>query len=180
MFMRTLLFLLLSFTIGLPAFCQTATAIVSMSGIGEIKVGMKKAELEKLTGKPVKLDKLLRKTDSDRDTLAITLHDLDYEVVMEKNYIDDKRSEFVVWEVRSTAAPLKTKSGIGIGDDKLKIISTYETYMIQIMPEWENNYTVKSKTRSTVWLFGDNGTVIIFYLTNNKVTGFSVAYNEGC
>jgi hypothetical protein len=53
--------------------------------------------------------------------------------------------------------------------------------MIQIMPEYEKDYTIKSKTRSTVWLYGDeSGKVIIFYLTNNTVTGFSVMYNEGC
>ena len=92
-----------------------------------------------------------------------------------------KSQGYIVYEVRSSSPQLKTKSGIGIGDDKLKIVSTYSDYLIHIMPEYENNYTVKSKTRSTVWLYGDeSGKVIIFYLTNNKVTGFAVMYNEGC
>ena len=74
---------------------------------------------------------------------------------------------------------MKTRSGIGIGDDKYKIISTYEGYTIWIMPEYENNYTTKSKTKSSIWLHGDSRNVIIFYLNNNKVTGMSVTYFEG-
>ena len=170
--------ILLLFT-GLRAFAQSAPA-VSLAGIGDIKVGMKKADLEKLTGQPVKLVKLLKKEDWERDTVNITYKDIPYQVILDKDYINENSQGFIVYEVRSNAPGLKTKSGVGIGDDKLKIVSTYQDYMIQIMPEYENDYTTKSKTKSTVWLFGDDGKVIIFYLTNNKVTGFSVMYNEGC
>lgn len=47
------------------------------------------------------------------------------------------------------------------------------------MPEYENNYTVKSKTKSTIWLHGDDGNVIIFNLDNNKVVAMRVTYFEG-
>ena len=161
------------------AFSQTVPT-VSLAGIGDIKVGMKKADLEKLTGQPVKLVKLLKKEDWERDTINLTYKDVPYQVILDKDYINENSQGFIVYEVKSNAGSLKTKSGVGIGDDKLKIVSTYQDYMIQIMPEYENDYTTKSKTRSTVWLFGEDGKVIIFYLTHNKITGFSVMYNEGC
>jgi len=173
--LTTLLLLLFS----LVASSQT----VSMNGIGDIKVGMKRAELEKLTGIKVKLKHLAKKeSDAYRDTMNFTYKDVEYMVTVERSYSEENKNEIAVAEVRSCSPKIKTKSGVGIGDDKYKVISTYEGYTIHIMPEWEDaTYTRKSKTRSTIWLHGDEtGNVIVFYLENNKVTAISVTYNEGC
>ncbi|MBD0377749.1 MAG: hypothetical protein ICV51_19240, partial [Flavisolibacter sp.] len=150
------------------AWAQTSFSTVSMAGIGEIKIGMKKAELEKLVNEPLRLKNLLNK-DWERDTLQVTYREMPLQMILDKNIREDKASEIIVYEVKSAAPQLKTRSGIGIGDDKLKIISTYDGYTIHILPEFENNYTVKSKTKSTVWLYGDESDkVTIFYLTNNN------------
>jgi predicted solute-binding protein len=172
--LTTLLLLLFS----LVASSQT----VSMIGIGDVKVGMKQADLEKLTGIKVKLKHLAKKeSDSYRDSVNFTYKEVEYMVTVERSYSEENNNDITVAEVRSSSPKIKTKSGIGIGDDKYKIISTYEGYTIHIMPEWEDNYTKKSKTKSTVWLHGDEtGNVIIFYLDNNKVTAIAVTYNEGC
>ena len=116
-----------------------------------------------------------------RDSANCIYNGLSLSIVFEKQEASNK-SELVVWEVKSSHPQLKTRSGIGIGDDKLKIISTYDNYTIYIMPDYDDaNFTIKSKTKSTIWLHGDeSGKVIIFYMTNNKVTGMSVTYNEGC
>ena len=181
MFMKQILILLL-ISNSFKVYAQNTSSLVSMNGIGDIKIGMKKAEVEKLTGQTIKLVNLVKKGDDwNRDTIRINYRDVSYEIVLDKDYVNEKNQGFIVYEVKSNSSQLKTKSGIAIGDDKLKIVSTYGDYMIQIMPEYEKDYTVKSKTKSTVWLYGDeSGKVIIFYLTNNKVTGFCVMYNEGC
>src|SRR5215212_703567 len=164
-----LLLLAFSFTAG----SQNNALTVTMNGIGDIKLGMKKADLEKLTGQPVKLINLLKKgEDWNRDTISVLYKEIQYQLVLDKDYINDKKDDVIVYEIKANSPQLKTKSGIAIGDDKLKIVSTYGDYMLQIQPEYENDYTVKSKTKSTVWLFSDEGKVIIFYLTNNKITGF--------
>lgn len=170
----TLLLLLFSAN----AFSQT----VSMTGIGDIKIGMKQADLEKVTGIKVKLKHLAKKeSEAYRDTVVFSYKEVEYLVAMERSYSEENKNDITVAEVRSSSTKVKTRSGIGVGDDKYKIISTYEGYTIHIMPEWEDNYTKKSKTRSTIWLYGDEtGNVIIFYLDNNKVTAISVTYNEGC
>ena len=172
--LTTLLLLLFS----LVASSQT----VSMTGIGDIKVGMKQADLEKIAGIKVKLKHLAKKgSGAYRDTVNFTYKDVAYLVTVERSYSEENKNEITVAEVRSSSEKIKTKSGVGIGDDKYKIISTYEGYTIHIMPEWEDNYTKKSKTRSTIWLYGDeSNNVIIFYLDNNKITSISVTYNEGC
>jgi len=180
MYMRIVSIVLLLLFCGLVN-AQTGGVTVSMAGIGDIKVGLKKEQLEKLTGRPIKLVNLLKKDEWQRDTVKFTYKDIPYEVVLDKDNVNETSQGVIVYEVRSSGAGLKTKSGIAIGDDKLKIVSTYNDYMMHIMPDWENNYTVKSKTRSIIMLFGDeSSTVITFYLTDGKVTSFSVGYSEGC
>ena len=160
---------------------QTTSYTVSMSGIAEIKIGMTKAALEKLINQTIKLPSASKENSYTRDSVTCNYNGLNLSIVFEKQEVNNK-SELVVWEVKSTHPQLKTRSGIGIGDDKLKIISTYEGYTIYIMPDYDDaNFSIKSKTKSTIWLHGDeSGNVIIFYLTNNKVTGMSVTYDEGC
>jgi hypothetical protein len=160
---------------------QNNLSTISMNGISDIKVGMKKAELEKLLNQSFTLPHL-SKNDNDyyQDTVQITYKGTKADVIFQKDYSGEKKYDMVVWEVRSSSKQLKTKSGIGIGDDKLKIINAYQDFTIHIIPEYENDYKTKSKTRSSVWLFGDEGDrVIIFHLTYNKVTSVSVMYSEG-
>ena len=174
--LSTLLLLLFS----LAVIAQTISPItVTMAGIGDIKLGMKKAEFEKLMNQSFKLPHLTSKnTDYYQDTVHINYKGMEADVMFQKEYSESDEYDIVVWEIKSNSVQLKTKSGVGIGDDKYRIISTYEGYVIWIMPEYEKDYT-KSKTKSSVWLHSDDGNVIIFYLDNNKVTGMSVTYFEG-
>lgn len=162
--------------LSLSLIAQTST--VTMNGIGDIKLGMKKTEFEKLMNQSYKWPNLTaKKTDYYQDTIHINYKGLEADVIFQKEYSENNKEDIVVWEIRSSSEQLKTRSGIG--DDKYKIISTYEGYTIWIMPEYENNYTTRSRTKSAIWLHGDSGNVIIFYLNNNRVTGMSVTYFEG-
>jgi hypothetical protein len=175
--MKLLSALLLGF-LSLAATAQTTT--VTMAGIGDIRLGMKKTDFEKLLNQSFSLPHLTAKNeDYYQDTIHINYKGIDADVIFQKQYSENDKYDLAVWEIKSNSPQLKTKSGIGIGDDKYKIISTYEGYTIWIMPEYENNYTVKSKTKSTIWLHGDNGNVIVFDLDNNKVTSMRVTYFEG-
>jgi len=154
-------------------------ALVTMNGIGDIKLGMKKVELEKLVNQNFTLPHLgSKKDESYQDTVRINYKGIEANVIFQKEYSENDKYDITVWEIKSSSPQLKTKSGIGIGDDKYKIISTYEGYVIWIMPAYENNDS-KSKTKSSIWLHGDDGKVIIFYLDQNKITAMSVTYFEG-
>lgn len=172
--------LLSALLLGFLSLAATAQTTVTMAGIGDIKLGMKKADFEKLLNESFSLPHLTAKNeDYYQDTVHINYKGIDADVIFQKQYSENNKYDIAVWEIKSNSPQLKTKSGIGIGDDKYKIISTYEGYTIWIMPEYENNYTVKSKTKSTIWLHGDNGNVIVFDLDNNKVTAMRVTYFEG-
>lgn len=160
---------------------QNSSALVTMAGISDLKVGMKKADLEKLLSQTLSTPHLSKDNDDwYQDTVRVTYKGIDADVIFQREYGENKKFDIVVWEIKSSSNTLKTKSGISIGDDKLKIISTYPGYMIHILPGYEKDFTIKSKTRSSIWLFGEDGKVLVFHLTNDKVTGFSVLYSEGC
>lgn len=152
---------------------------VTMNGIGNLKIGMRQADVEKLSGLPIKLNNIL-KDDWTYDTIATRINGVDFSLVFDREYVDEKKYDVTLKEIGSSDPALKTKSGITIGDDKLKIISTYEAYTMWIVPDYENGYTTRSKTKTTIFLFGDNtGNTILFHLFMNKIESISVAVSEG-
>ncbi len=176
-----LFYTLLLFFVSALVRAQTNFFTVSTAGIGDIKLGMKQAEFEKLVNQKFRLAHLTAEnSDYYQDTVHINYKGLEADVIFQKDYSENDKYTIVVWEIRSSSAQLKTRSGISIGDDKIKIVNTYPDYTIWITPEYEKDFTVKSKTKSTLWLHSDSGGVIIFYLDNGKVIGMSVAYYEGC
>ncbi len=164
------------FFISVPCFSQDNTIPVSVNGIGELKISKTKSELEKIINQPLPLKNLLKKEDWNYDTIQCKYKNADVELVLEKNYMDNKPGEIILRQVKSGDKSVKTKSGITIGDDKYKVISTYEGYLMHIVPDFEK----KDKTKSEIWLFSDSGDgVIIFSLTNNKVSAIAVTHYEG-
>lgn len=156
---------------------QTNSYKVTMSGIADFKIGMKKLEVEKLLSQPVQLKNLLSKDEWTMDTISYKYKDLDVSLIFNKQYVDDSKSEIVLWGVMSSSTLIKTPSGITIGDDKIRIITTYDGYRLLISPDYENDNTVKSKTKSSIYLYGDDsGKQIIFHLENNKI--YSIAVSE--
>lgn len=154
------------------------TYSVTMNGIGPFKLNMKKAEVEKILGKEIKLKNLI-KENWNYDTLSYQYNNVPFTFVFDRQSIDDKKYEVILREVKSNSTSLKTPSGITIGDDKIKIINNYEAYTIWIVPDYENNYTSRSKTKATIWIQSDDaGNTILFHMAMNKVESISVTWNE--
>ena len=174
--MKNILLPILLFAITCSYAQQTYT--VTMNGIGPFKLNMKKSAVEKLLGKEIKIQKILKENWS-YDTLSYDYNNIPFTFVFDRQSIDDKHYDVVVREIACNSTLLKTPSGITIGDDKIKIINTYEAYTIWIVPAYENDYTVRSKAKTDIWIHGDDtGNVIIFHLNMNKVESVSVTYNE--
>ena len=172
---KTLFLLFVLFSANLIA--QTNSYKVTMNGIADIKVGMKKPEVEKLLNQPVTLKNLLSKDEWLMDTISCKYKDLDVSLIFNKQYIDANKSDIILWGIMSSSVLIKTPSGITIGDDKIKIITVYDGYRLLISPDYENDNTVKSKTKSSVYLYGDDsGKQIVFHLDNNKI--YSIAVTE--
>ena len=155
--------------------------IVNEKGIGDVKLDMTIANLEALFGQPFVLKPVNGPGWSD-DTTSFIYKNALYEIILQREVNEKgKVIRSSVYEVKCSNTAVKTKSGISIGDDKLKIITTYEGYVIRIIPVFEgSNQQTKSKTHSKIMLMTDVNKAVTFYLINNKVTAISVGYVEGC
>ena len=78
-------------------FAQNNTSTISLTGIDDIKLGMSHTELEKLIGQPIKITKLLRTEDWQRDTFEIKYKNIPYKVIFEKDYFNEKSKVFIVY-----------------------------------------------------------------------------------
>jgi hypothetical protein len=159
----------------IKASAQSDTAIVTLNGIGDIKLEMKLQQVEKILNHKITLHHPERlKQDNETDTVQIQ----DKGVAMEVVFRSLSR-EITVQAITSYDPKLRTRSGIRIGDDKYKIIRAYEQYSLFITPEYnnENNWT-RSKTKSLITL-EDKSSMIQFYLTNNKLVGIKIQNIEG-
>jgi hypothetical protein len=172
------IFLLLLIAFATRVAAQNNDYIVSMNGIGALKIGTKKAELEKIIGKKITLKNLLNE-EGYADTIKAKYKNIDVQLYLNRQYIDEK-PEIVLQGVKTSSPLCKTKSGIGTGDDKIKIINVYENYTLYLWPDYEDDtYTKRSKTRSVINVSGDDSdNAIIFYLTNKKVVAIEVTYSD--
>ena len=160
------------------------SVIVSMNGIGDLKIGMKKESVEKLLKRKITLPHLTQDSNNIYvDTVSCNYKGIECMVVFTKELLGDTSAGIRVSEIKSSSPLLKTRSGISVGDDKIKIVNTYDGYSMTITPDIDYGKTppFRSKTKSTIWLSDNGGSdnVIVFYLESNKVEGISVHFFEG-
>ncbi len=174
--MRKIIFLLLlSFSINVSA--QNNDYLISMDGIGNIKLGMKQQELEKLLKIKIPLtnpwDTI---SGSWQDSAIIIYKNMELRIDFQRNYYAIDTFNMMVIGIEGKSPFCKTENGIGIGSDKLSIVTAYENYEISLLPEYDDeDYTVKSKIRSLINILNDTRKrMITFYFTNKKVTGYKI------
>jgi hypothetical protein len=155
---------------------QNNDYLVSMDGIGPIKLGMTQAELETLLNKKIALtnpsDTI---SGSWQDSAKIKYKNIDLQLDFQRNYFAENTFNMIIISIRTSNPLCKTRPGIGIGADKLKIITAYEGFPISMGPEYEEDGE-RSKTKYQVTVNNDTGERrrILFYLTNKKVVAIKV------
>lgn len=154
-------------------------AQVSTTRINDVKLGMKLAELEKLTGQKFKL-KLNEYGYPDGD-LTIVSKGVTYKVGLTTNGENEGANSLTVYSVKSSDSSLKTLSGIKVGSSLDELITKYKNLNISIF----DGYDEKAEKRTKAFRYFnvedyDNGSILQFYLVNDKVVSFDVMYNEGC
>ena len=156
---------------------------VSMKGIGDLKIGMKKESVEKMLKHKLVLPRLSPDSVNNYiDTVACKYKDIDYTLTFTREWQEDSSYITKLSTVSSNSPLLKTPSGIAIGDDLCKIAGAYEDHRINVSPTYD--YTgykpVRTKGKSTITLYdNDSENAITFYMNNNKVEGMDVAFYEG-
>ena len=153
------IFLLFSFVaLSLGMVAQKDDHTLKFDGLGALKLGMTKAELEKLLNTKIVL-KHIGVDEVYTETVNATYKGIDYELFLMRR--DDVVA--VLEGVTTTSPVFKTPEGIGVGSDQLTIINTYEKHLLMIVRDYIT-YAHIDDLRSS----------IVFTMQNKKVVKISI------
>ena len=162
---------------------QNNDYLVSKDGIGDLKIGLKQTEVEKLLNQQFKFNSIKDSAGYWQDTVKAKYMEIEVSLYFERQYIDDDSSIMQLAGVETSSSLCKTASGIGIGDEKSTIISAYDDNPIYMGPEFEpvNDTTwLPSKTKYNINVKDDKyDKELIFHLLNKKVVSLEAAIIMG-
>ncbi len=159
------------------ATAQNKDYLISMEGLGSLKMGTTQADLEKLLKQKIPLNNHLDTVNNFyTDTARLKYKNIPVQLEFEKHYYAPQTFHWRLMGIRASSPLCKTTSGIGIGSDPLKIITAYENYPVNIQSGYVNYYeTEKGKGKSTVSITDDTGVYMIrLFLLNKKVVSFEL------
>jgi len=143
---------------------------VSFNGIGELKLGMSKAELEKLLNSKI----VLKHIGVDEVYVeTIQAKYLGKEISLYLFRSDDKIA--ILESVGVTDPVFKTADGIGIGTDQATIVNKYEDQLLIIHPDFLDDNALKNRTIIKLAKIDNYRSAIIFTMVNKKVVAIEVA-----
>ncbi len=164
---------------------QNKEQLITMNGLGSLKLGMSQAEVEKLLNKKIEMTKNYLDTvnGSYQDTAKTTYEDIAVQLEFQKSFYAPYKFRMRLIGIRANSPLCKTEAGIGVGSDQLKIVAAYDNYHVKIQPGYVNYYeTEKGKGKSTLSVLddaastmdGSDAYTMVFYLLNKKVVSFEL------
>lgn len=167
------------------AIAQSKDYLISKDGLGALKLGMSQTKVEQLLNKKLAMTKNYLDTVYGiyEDTAKVTYKNIPLQLEFQRNYNGPDTFYMRLIGIRGSSALCKTATGIGVGTDRLKIITDYDNYHINIQPGHATYYnTIKGKGKSTVSIFDNTANVFedsnyyttVFYMLNNKVLSFEI------
>lgn len=166
--------LVVLFTFGINVSAQNNDYLLRMDGVGLLKLEMSLPEVEKVLGKKIAL-KNHNENGAYADTVKTKYKNADISVYFDREYEDETTFHMVLTGFMVTNPLFKTKEGISIGTDKLRIISAYENYRLSIGPDYEGEDFRLSKTLSYIYVYSEESdNSLVFHLKNKKVISIEV------
>lgn len=153
------------------ATAQKNDHLVTMDGIGAIKIGMSQEELEKLLNKKIPLTNPQDTTSGSwQDSATIKYKNIQLNVDFQRSYKEENSFYMRVIGMRTSSPLCKTRAGIGIGSDKLSIINAYENDLLIMLPDFVGDTNERSRTKYSIIVRDiEKEREIVFYLKNKKV-----------
>lgn len=112
-----------------------AAYLVSKNGIGDIKVGMSRTEIEKLLKQPLVMMHAKDTGEIWSDTAIAKYRDAEVTLCFQKMYSETPTDEMELISISTKSDLCKTSGGIGIGDDRNAVLAAYEDQSISMGPE---------------------------------------------
>ena len=156
---------------------QNKNYTITMDGIDSLKLGMSKAELEKILGTTLTFKHIGK--DYSPDTINVKYKGMDMILYLEADY-DTAKVFATLHDILTTDPSCKTEKGIGIGADKKTVIDAYEDYTRYVAPEYEV-YPVRSATKSAIAVMDTaiSSRALLFRIIDKKVVSVEVkTYHE--
>ena len=156
--------------VSIAAQAQKNDFLVSFDGVGEIKLGMGKAELEKLLHIKIVLKHI--GVDEIFDESVHTKY-LGKDIVLMLTRSDN--SKIAILEgFRVTDPVFKTTDGIGMGTDQATIVNKYEDQLLIIHPGYYEDPKLKNGIDITLANLDNYRAAIIFTMIGKKVVAIEV------
>lgn len=157
--------------------------LLSKDGIGELKIGMTKTDLEKLLKEPLIMKHAKDTGEIWVDTATAKYGEIQVDLYFQKMYSEEPTTEMELFGL-STSSPLcKTASGLGVGDDRSAVLAAYEDNPVNMGPEsvMVNDTTwALSKTNYYINISDDKwDKQIVFLLVNKKVASMQATLSMG-
>jgi hypothetical protein len=175
----------ISILIAVVATAQNNDYLISMKGLGKIKLGMSHSELETILNKKIVMTKNYLDTLNGyyQDTAKIKYNNADVLLEFERSYFAPYKFRMRLVGIRSGSPSCKTASGIGIGSDRSNIIREYDNYHINIYPVYPRSFKKENRNGESVirvlddaasTMDGSDAYTMVFYLLNKKVISFEL------
>lgn len=164
---------------------QKKEQIISMQGLGELKLGMSQTEVEKLLNEKIVLPNSLdTATYNYQDTAKTKYKNINVQLEFNRSYYAPNVFRMRLIGIRANSPLCKTATGIGVGTDRLEIITAYDNYHVNIQPGFVNYFqTEEGPGKSTLSVLDDAASTMeywsdaytmVFYLLNKKVVSFEL------
>jgi hypothetical protein len=164
---------------------QNKEQIISMNGLGSLKLGMSQDEAEKLLNEKILLPNSLDTNSHNyQDTAKLKYKNIDVQLEFNRSYYAPNKFRMRLIGIKANSPLCKTASGSGVGSDMLKIIADYDSLHVKIQPGFVNYFqTEEGKGKSTLTILDDAASTMdywsdaytmVFYLLNNKVVSFEL------
>jgi len=152
--------------------------MLTPDGLGELRMGLSVAEVEKVLGGKITL--MNKDPEVWIDSAEIKYKEEPTTLFFDRRYKTDETFDLVLGGLKTTSPKIKTRAGVGVGSDKEDIWEAYrEGYDMNLYRDYEDTtYTARSKTRSFIYVTtGEGDNSILFSLVNNKVTKLELNRN---
>ena len=157
--------------------------LISKDGIGELKIGMLKKDIEKLLQESLVMKHANDTGEVWSDTAVTKYGEIEVTLYFQRVY-DERPTDDMELMGLGTDSPLcRTADGLGVGDDKYAILKAYEDNPITMGPE---NIQVNdttwgfSKTNYSIYISDDKwDKQITFLLVDKKVSKVEAIMHMG-
>jgi hypothetical protein len=169
---KLLLFVFIIFSISLGA--QNNDYLISSDGVGQLKLDMGVPEVEKFVGRKITL-KNQNENGYYADTVKTKYKNADITLYFDREYEDETKFHMVLTGFLVTNPLFKTREGLSIGADKMRIISAFENSRLSMGPEYEGEDYHLSKVKYSIEVYNEESdNALIFHLKNKKVVSIEV------